>query len=179
MKKSIFSTSLLTLLFSFSLLSCKTTQTTTTPITVESYTSFLGITYGDTIDKVYKIFGEPTEIDQNDNYSFISVYYHYNSEHVLTFTYDKVTRKVEVTRLKSNLNPDATASLRYVGERQKDTKALFLGQSKKEILANFGNPGRVNAGNYEYSSSNFSLTFICYDFQDEKCSEIYLQWYHR
>lgn len=146
----------------------------------EDFLSFISLKRSDVLEKATKKFGTPTETtkDKNDNYSFITNYYNdANNDRVLSYTYDKKDQTVNHIRLTGDhkANFETTkAALKNWGI--KDVKANFLGMHKDDIIKIMGTPDRVNAGNYEFVKDNVSVTFICYEFRENKCSEIYLFW---
>lgn len=147
---------------------------------VEDFISFIGVTKGDNYDKVLRDLGKPTEIDKNEKpkYSFVSCYYNdANSNRMFSYTYDKETKAVGNIRLTGELSDNFSTTKRFLAAKGiDDPKINFLGMHKKEILKIFGKPDRISSGNYEYVRGPVQVTFICYDFNEEKCSEIYLFW---
>lgn len=181
MKKLLYLTAFL-LVFA----ACKTSKTSTpkakplSETTIDDFISVMGITKNDLEPKAAELWGTPTTKTKDDNtsYSFISVYHDdANGDRMFSYTYDKKTNTVNHIRLTGNKAKNYAPTKEYFTKRKiKDNKINFLGMHKDEILKIFGTPDRVNAGNYEFVKGPVSVTFICYEFQEKKCSEIYIYW---
>lgn len=164
---------------------CKTKKTKVKPKTLEETTvadfaTVLGLQKGDVYDKALKELGEPTKTtaDEKNTYSFVSVYYDdANEDRMFSYTYDKNTKAVNHIRITGNRQNNFEPTRNYFKQRKiSDIKVGFLGMHKDKILKIMGTPVRVNSGNYEFVDGPVSVTFICYDFHDELCSEIYVFW---
>lgn len=163
---------------------CKTTKTPKQkPLEetkIEDFSTFLTLKLGDPVEKAFGIFGEPTTNtkDKNDRYSFISNYYDdADKNRMMSFTYDKKDKTINHIRLTGNYREGYTTTKAFLAAHGiKDIKANFLGMHKDDIIKIMGQPDRVNSGNYEYKKGHVSITFICYEFRDHKCSEMYLFW---
>lgn len=166
------------------LFSCKTTkiskEKTIAETTIEDFSAFLGLQKSDLQEKATKQFGTPTKTtkDKNDNYSFVTNYYDdANGNRIMSYTYDKKKKTVNHIRLAGSYTTNFESTKAFLKKRGiKDIKVDFLGMHRDEILKIMGTPDRVSSGNYEYKKGAVSITFICYDFRDYNCSEIYLFW---
>lgn len=147
---------------------------------LEDFITVMGITKGDLNDKALALWGTPTKTTKDDKtvYSFVSVYHDdANGNRMFSYTYDKKANTVNHIRLTGSKQDNYNPTKEYFKSKNiADTKVNFLGMHKDEILKIFGTPDRVNAGNYEFVKGPISVTFICYDFNQGKCSEIYIYW---
>lgn len=181
MKKLTYLTALL-LVFA----ACKTSKTSTqkekplAETTLDDFISVMGITKNDLEPKAIELWGNPSKTTKDDNtsYSFVSVYHDdADGDRMFSYTYDKKTNTVNHIRLTGNRNKDYASTKEFFAKQKiKDNKINFLGMHKDEILKIFGTPTRVNSGNYEFVKGPVNVTFICYDFHQQKCSEIYVFW---
>jgi outer membrane protein assembly factor BamE (lipoprotein component of BamABCDE complex) len=184
MKKPIY----LLLLF-VALAACKTKKTTTAPqekqktvdeATVADFATVLGMQKGDVFTKATTLLGQPSTStkDKNDTYSFITCYYDDAAgDRMFSYTYDKKTNALNHFRITGNRLENFASTKAYFKEKKvNDFKVDFLGMDKNDIIKIMGAPTRVNSGNYEYVQGAVSITFICYDFHQNKCSEMYIFW---
>jgi outer membrane protein assembly factor BamE (lipoprotein component of BamABCDE complex) len=167
--------------------SCKTSKTNTslpqkkiTETTVEDFATIIGLQRDDLNAKAEALFGTPSTSTKNENdlFSFYTNYYNAaNGEKLFSYTYDKKTMAINHIRIEGTKNNNFETTKAFFKERKiQDVKLDFLGMHKDEIIKIMGTPDRVNAGNYEYVKGHVSITFICYDFQENKCSQLYIFW---
>lgn len=154
----------------------KTIQETT----IEDFANVLGLKKGDLNTKAVSLLGNATKTtkDEKNTYSFVTCYYDdAGKNRMFSYTYDKTTNAVNHIRITGNRNTNFAETRAYFKDRKiNDIKVDFLGMHKDDILKIMGTPVRVNSGNYEFVKGHVSITFICYDFHDNKCSEMYIFW---
>lgn len=181
-------TAFLAILF-IGLVACRTNKETTAPAaksktiqetTISDFANVLGLQKGDANTKAVSLLGQATKTtkDEKNTYSFVTCYYDdATKERMFSYTYDKTTNAVNHIRITGNRATNFAATKAYFKDRKiNDIKVDFLGMHKDDILKIMGTPTRVNSGNYEFVKGHVSITFICYDFHDNKCSEMYVFW---
>lgn len=148
---------------------------------IEDFNYFIGLSKGDNVAVALKKFGTPTAStkDKKDRYSFFTNYYDFEYNKMVSYTYDKKTNVLNHIRVRGSKKFDYTKTKEFISKKGiNDKKVNFLGMHKDEIIRIFGTPDRVSSGNYEYKSDALNITFICYSFNADKCSEMYLFWNH-
>lgn len=167
--------------------SCKTTklpkQKPVEETKIEDFKYFVGLSKGDLVEKALNVFGTPSKSnkDKKDRYSFFTNYYHDEANNqIVSYSYDKETNVLNHIRLRGAKKFDYNNTKKFIIEKGiKDTKINFLGMHKDKIFEIMGEPDRINSGHHEYQSGPLNVTFICYSFHNDKCSEIYLFWNHK
>lgn len=143
-------------------------------VKLEDFFSFAGIKIGiDTIDKAYSIYGKPSSISDEKKYDFVSVYYDYKGVGIFDLSYDRITKKIDLVRVKNSIYSEQY----FKTAKIEDIKLGFLNKDKNFIISCFGNPDRISYGNYEFRGNKFLIDFICYDQNQHKCSQIYFQYF--
>lgn len=159
--------------------------------TLDSFFTFVGITYGDLMNKAHRVFGNPHEISDELKYSFITQYYFFNEEYIesgATLSYDRKTGIITVIQIST---ADAIFRLRSKGIH--DGKLSYFRQHISTIIQDFGQPNSSNSGFYSYdlyvpvgmASLNKSkvnkcdgtATFFCASFNGDNCSDISVHWF--
>jgi hypothetical protein len=129
-----------------------------------------GLSYGDTIEDVERIYGEPEEVRQSRNLIHLSY-----MDGGLVISCNANTGAVKFIDLSSE---EAVAALK---ERGLMSASLSLfGKHRNSILKALGQPGSVEVADHIYQFSNGSqrceVTFTCYDHEDYICSNIVIFW---
>lgn len=174
------------LLCFIALAACKTKKGTTVPqktieqTTIDDFASLITLQRHDLQEKALKNLGTPTKTTEKegDTYSFFTAYYDdATGNRMFSYTWDKKTKAVNHIRITGDrLNNYESTKAFFKSKKIDDIKVNFLGMHKDDILKIMGTPVRVNSGNYEFVKGHVSITFICYEFHEEKCSEMYLFW---
>jgi len=151
-------------------------------IQAESFISFLGLQRGDVFMKAENIFGKPHKLDMNEGqYDFATAYYEVNGKTALSISYNKGTQVISSIRLRLSdevgLSPESTFKF-LLQNKVDDIRASMLGENKSKILDAYGYPSSFLSGNYEYKRQDLLVDFICYEFNQNLCSEIYVQWFY-
>jgi len=183
MRITIFFVLLIALAFS----SCKTKQTTKQEIvstvrqpediTLDMFiNNYIGLKKGDTINKVFEIFGEPYEHKINDEYDFNTVYYRASDTSLrdtraLAFSYFKDTKKIYTVEL----HRAAAHFLREKGVND----VVFIDMHGDELRKLFGAKEYGHVGNLRYDEKDYSVEFYCYDFHGHKCFNYDIYWWRR
>jgi hypothetical protein len=150
----------------------------------DDYLHFAGLSYGDTFDTALELFGRPTEVDLNEGggsdryYSFATAYFEIDGERCLAISYYKLTRQVNVVEVSC----DETRIL-ILRRGIDDPKLGLFGEHRRRVMARYGSPSRSIAGNHIYEFGTRGgpsglVTFICYDFWEEECRRISVQWFY-
>lgn len=146
------------------------------------YLHFAGISYGDTLDDVVTLFGEPTSVDLDDGQNSFPgadyARYQIEGEDCLDVGYQRATRRVESLQVKCT-------RLRNVllGKQLDDPKLALLLQPRDSIFDRYGSPESTVTGIYDFNfetegERDGSITFYCFDFWDSRCKEISVQWFY-
>ncbi len=153
--------------------------------TIELFNTFLGVNYGDKIDALYAVLGEPTQVDLNDGsdgetvYDFVSVYFEKNGDRYARATYNRESEQIEGITIVTTLIEEADATINILKSKGvTDKKIEWLGKQRDDIFEQFGPQNYVSADNYEYTRNNMDVVFICYDWNNYLCSEIEVYWYY-
>jgi hypothetical protein len=142
------------------------------------YLHFAGLSYGDTLDDLVRLFGEPTSVgigDEEDTSN--NVFYKIDGKECLHVIYDKPTRRVEFIRAKCGQIRDLLLS-----KQLDDPKLTLLARHKDSILERYGSPDETASDHYGYDfqdegGSEGQVTFACYDFDGSRCTERWVQWF--
>jgi len=137
------------------------------------FQNVIGINRGDTIDKVYKLFGDPNvHTEHDETYTFNTIYYENKFDPFLRITYDKKSKKVYTITLSKSTKEFIEPKYIY------DNKINYINMHLSEIQEIFGNTDEVYSGNYVYKYDRMQIAFQCYEFQKELCSEITIYWFN-
>ena len=144
----------------------------------ENFLSFAGFQYKDNCQKITGYLGSP-EIKEKTKYDFTVYRYYARSLAISCYNDDASTsrkNKVLVVRIKSK---EAAQNLKA---KSKDSKLDLWGLKIDEIKKQLGEPGRVSSGNFTYEYKNATgrgnVNFICYDFWQNQCKELSIQWFY-
>ncbi|NDV78210.1 hypothetical protein [Dysgonomonas sp. 511] len=167
-------TKLLLITAAFLLLSgCKTKQSFshTENTALDRFKYVVGIKKGDTIERVFEIYGEPTDHRIHENeYDFNTVHYYVAGERALSFSYNKRTHKVGTIYV--NL---AAADLL----KQKNIEdTLYIGVHGDKIIKLFGPKEYGHVQQLEYNRSEYQVVFYCYNFNKYECHDYTIYWWH-
>jgi hypothetical protein len=167
-------------------LTAKPAPTPAPTLTLASFDAFMGLRYGDTLEDVRRLWGEAAyaEIDDEGD----DTYYYVMTEDTVpddgppgagddflfVITIDKATSRV--FNLQANTGD-------YAANGIEDPLLRFLGAPLSEVEATFGPPTRAHAGfnTYEYVDEDRNLElqveFLCYDWEEFRCRELWVTWY--
>ena len=150
-------------------------------ISPSEFLEFAGIRYGDKLERVVRLLGEPEKSDASKPGSYHHLTLSWFSGKFVAGAIEVPPNPsrdsyVAVIRISS---PDAVARLRSLGVA--DAKLNLLGVHRDEILKRFGQPVSISSGNYEYKYTRGGqkglVKFICYDFWQNECRQINVQWF--
>ena len=152
---------------------------------LEDFLSFAGLRHGDTYKKVLALFGQPESYNDYGGKStipgLVKTFYVSFYDKGLTIgcnRYADGSEKVATIRIESE---KALSGIReYVGN---DYKLDFYGMHYRDIMDKLGTPYSRQSGNYEYHFSSYLgekglVDFICYDFENGICKEMYVHWFY-
>jgi hypothetical protein len=151
---------------------------------INSFFSFAGFKYGDTMADAHRILGKPQEIsDDLENDNIVQYYFPFETDiGGFELSFDRNTNRIVGLNL---LSPDAVYEIRSRGIA--DPNLSYLGQRWDVIKAKFGNPNRIDKpGYYEYEvhlspENRFAgllIIFVCHEADDYICSEIVIDWFY-
>lgn len=156
----------------------------TQPPTLASFESFLGLRYGDTVTQMIERHGEPV--------------YSMASGELDTFYYVLIEDTIEddgppgpgddflfvITTDHASGRIFNLQILAHERQAELDDPLLrFLGAPLSEVVASFGEPPRAESGfhTYEYVDEarnlEIEVEFVCYDFDDWICNELWVTWF--
>ena len=170
---------LLLITFIFILLSgCKTMQSNKTEAKNPLYkfmNNVVGLKKGDTIEKVYEIYGEPTEHRiLDEKYSFNTVYYKVEDKNIkddraLSFSYEKDTHKIYT------IHVEQAAAIFLKEKNVKDN--LYINMHADKIRKLFGPKEFGHVYQLVYEEKEFEVDFYCYEFNNYKCFNYTIYWW--
>ncbi len=169
---------LIILSFILLLSGCKTQQgkNTAERNPIDRFNSVIGLKKGDKIEKVYKIYGQPTEHNEHeDEYSFNTVHYYVDDPEgspkwALSFSYEKDTHKIYTIRIRH----DAPLLLR----QKKIKDAIYIDVPADKLKQLFGPNDYVIPEILEYKSDGLDVEFNCYSFYGGKCYDYCIYWFN-
>ncbi len=140
-------------------------------------TGYLGLKKGDTIEKVYELYGEPTKSRINDDkYSYNSIYYYWLDDKraidysALAFSYEKDTHKISVIYVEH--------SAAELLKSKNIEETLYLDMYADDLRKLFGEKKFGVANNLRYEEDDFDVEFFCYEFNDYKCYRYNIFWWN-
>lgn len=149
-------------------------------LTIEDFYSFMGVSKGDTYAKAMELWGEPTkeELNEGTKLNFATAYYHgEDGERLFSLTYDKRDNTLNHIRLTGSKEVNFSSTQKFFKDRGiNDIKTQLLGMHRDSILSIFGEPTRLKGSEYIYEGKGINVTFVCYDFGENRCEEIYVFW---
>lgn len=139
---------------------------------INIFMEFGGLSKKSYIKKAYEILGKPSEIIAEKKYTFNTAYF----EDYADISFSRETNKIQTIRFSCH-----TSNSQEIIELLKrkgilDSKIELLGKHRDEILNIFGTPLSTDSDNYVYENENMLLDFICYEFNDFICTEIYVHY---
>ncbi len=160
-------------------------QPTAQPI--DAFLSFAGFSYGDKVQKVHKLFGNPHNVIDKLEYGLLFYTYYPNDFGVdtLSISHHRNTGVISTIGIS-----DANVILRLRAKSIIDPKFSYYGQHLNVIQAAFGKPQDEVAEIYVYhlyppnqlnrdeDSYVGHTTFTCYSFDDYKCTDLTVQWFY-
>jgi DNA-directed RNA polymerase subunit RPC12/RpoP len=150
--------------------------------TLQSFFSFAGFQYGDSITKALKLLGAPQQITDNPQYSLVSNHYFVDEYggYGLTLHHKRDDERIVALDL---------VGAKTIGElhakRIYDKTFFYLGRRWDTIREDFGEPTESVADTYGYDiyqTQNLSPTgqvvFSCYEHDNQICSAISVYWFY-
>jgi len=135
----------------------------------------VGLKKGDTIERVYEIYGEPSDHRiHEDDYSFNTVYYNVNDEglsdeRALSISYFKATHKIYVI--------DVQGAAPYLLKKKNVQDTLYIDLHADELRKIFGKKEYEVVKELRYEEDKFMVEFYCYEFNDYKCFNYQVYWW--
>ena len=147
-------------------------------VTLSSFFTFAGISYGAHEADVRTLFGSPESVDDYvGRHGRITRYLDYFGGD-LRIGINMPENLVSVIYVKSS---NAVQSIRNAGIN--DPKLSLIGSRRDDIVRVLGNPDDISSDIYEYNylsnGHRGDVSLSIYDFNDNKCSEISTHWYNR
>lgn len=144
------------------------------------FANFCGLKQGDSMAQLVKVFGQPTESENEsqNKYTFSSKYYFDKKFEISLYNSKAAPSDVGKVMTISIKSAEAVQKIKSLGI--KDSKLNLWGLHHDEILKRFGKPASVVSDSYEYryeSKGNRGVVrFYCYPVWGNKCNEITVQW---
>ncbi|PLW93180.1 MAG: hypothetical protein C0592_06920 [Marinilabiliales bacterium] len=142
---------------------------------LDNFKSFLGISYGDTIDKAIEVFGNPNDEYRNEENHYCVYYYHFEKDDVLSISYNKENNLIESMFLGQRHTQSTLGWLRM--KQIEDEKSSFLGLHIDEIIDVLGVPTEEEVNDFVYKGDKIEIDFNCPEENDFFCQRILLNWY--
>lgn len=140
---------------------------------INTFKNILGFNRKSTKNDIIQILGKPTSDEISKKYviNYLN-YYDY-----IRFGYNKKSEKLMVVHI-NLLSNNIQEVKRYLQENGiTDNIMNYLGAHLDKILTDFGTPSSKSSGNYRYDNDGFMVNFVCYDFNNYKCSTISIQFF--
>jgi len=148
---------------------------------IKHYVSFLGLNFGDKIDALVAKIGNPSSVNDEPKYSFVTNYYDDVKENNLK------TAQMRSSYYREN-SAIYTIGVQSAGVEFLKSKGITdrrlepLSMNHDEVLKTFGKPKRENANFITYdfeitSKKTMLVSFYCPDYDAYKCNEINLFWF--
>lgn len=149
--------------------------------TAAAFLSFCGLNHGDSAEQLPKLFGPPGELEneQKNDRDFSTQFYFAKGLSISVFNSKATPSNVGKVMTVSVRSVEAARNLKSLGI--KDEKLDLVGLPLEAITKKFGKPDSAMSGSYEYdfraNGKKGKVTFYCYEFQENKCNEIYVHWF--
>jgi hypothetical protein len=142
---------------------------------LDNFKSFLGIEYGNSIDKAIELFGKPDDEYRNDDNHYGVYYYKNKDEDILSISFNKENNIIESMYLGQHKAENVWSWLEM--HQINDEKASLLDKHIDEIIDMFGVPSEEEINDFIYVSENMEIDFHCPEESDFSCQRIFLNWY--
>lgn len=135
-----------------------------------SFQNFLGLTRESTKLEVIDLLGTPTEDSETkDDYTFYSIDY----ENFISIYFHKENNKIMSIAVS-----DAYKLNKYLDYKSiHDTNLTLIGMTLDKILNYIGTPTRNSSGIISYEREGMTINLTCYEFNENKCSSIEIEYY--
>jgi hypothetical protein len=155
------------------------------PVGLAAFESFLGLRYGDTVTQLHERHGPPPYSESGDE--FDTLYYVMTEDTIPgdgpPGAGDDFLFVVTINRADGRIfNIEAKAG-DYATAGIDDPLLRYLGAPLDEIKASFGDPIDVSSGFHSYEhidearNLEIEIAFVCYEFEDFLCTELWVYWY--
>lgn len=132
-------------------------------------TDVVGLKKGDTIERVFEIYGEPVRHTVHDEtYTFNTVYYEVDDVAALTVSYFKATNKIYTVGI-------GRSAPIFMKNRNLEHK-LYIGMHADELRKIFGYREFGIGNSLRYENRELILEFTCSAYNEYKCSEYLVYW---
>lgn len=134
-----------------------------------TFDQFIGFTKESTKQDVIDSLGNPTEEDKksNNNYNFYSI----NYEDFITIYFYKSSNTIMSISISTGYSLNKLNQ--YLGYKSiYDSNLKLLDQPDEKIFNHLGRPTDNHAGKLTYEIGVISVEFTCYEFNQNKCSSI-------
>lgn len=155
-------------------------------VKLRSFFSLAGLSFGDSLSDLYRLFGQPDRVSDDPESALVVVQYFIESEEDLGLyvCYDRADGLIRVASVSTEY---ALFKIREKGIIDENL-FLFFGRSWAVIRSEFGEPSDSHSDNFEYKiyrdkyseqTDDYAgqVTFVCYDHNDYKCTDISVHWF--
>lgn len=154
---------------------------------IDDFTTFLGLKKGDRIDRAYKLFGKPDEVENKSSkgYDFDGAYWNSGNQTFLTIHYKRETKRITGIYLRvldDENEPGETVKKFFSTRGIKDKKMTLLGADKSSLLDMLGEGEITYDGEhsitYEFKLSIKGYNAVSFNIwkETELCEEISIYW---
>ncbi len=170
-------TKLIVSLLILQFLSCNTSNESIKDISV--FKEFIGLKHGDTIDKVYDIYGPPdTILKSGPEREFHEIVYRKNAKTIIRLQYFRETSIIRTIKVKFHPATEMGSDTYFERRNIKDEKLNLLGMNIKDILTMYGSGYDHLFNDYEYVSFSDKLIVRFTTMKDaNRCKSIIVTWH--
>lgn len=140
----------------------------------EDFKTFLGVSHGDTIEKVASLFGAPDQVYDNPDNHYVIQYFRFANEDTLSVSFSKLSNKVETVFFGSRRVNLAFEWLESI--HVEEPKAMLLDKHIDEIIDILGVPDDEEPDDFFYRTPEMELDFFCPEENDFFCRRIMVTW---
>jgi hypothetical protein len=140
------------------------------------FQNFISLSYGDTVDQVFDVFGVPHEEYRNDENTYFVFYYRQNSEIVLSISFSVHSFRIESVFL--GLNSIKRVRSFLSKHEITECQTSFIGHSLDEIYDYFGVPDDIAKNYISYKMHHMEVEFYCPTDERSLCKRIKVKWFY-
>jgi hypothetical protein len=155
------------------------------PVGIASFESFLGLNYSDTLAQLHARHGQPTYSEAGEE---LDTHYYVMIEDTIPDdgppgAGDDFLFVITVNHADGRIFNIQANSGDYAAAGIDDPLVRYVGAPLAEIKASFGEPVDAESGFHRYEhfdearNLEIEVEFVCYEFDDWQCNELWVTWY--
>jgi hypothetical protein len=142
---------------------------------LSDFFEFAGLSYGNTVDQVFDVYGVPDDEYRNEENSYFVFYYEMYDEYSLNISFSTHTFKIESIFL--GLHSFRAVKALLLKCNVEEPKSGFLGSNMDEIIDCFGTPHDWHQNYISYRMKNLEVEFWCPIDERYICRRIKVKWF--